>query len=145
MRLFKFTFVVVMFLAASALKVAGQDQFIAQQLDNKNGLSNSCINYIFQDSDNLLWIGTWDGLNYFDGTNVHVFNFEKTNSQSSSIASNIIYQIDEDKKRNIWIGTVEGLSKFNKNTGSFRHPPDQSGRSRHRAPAGFTGVEFPLG
>jgi len=119
MRLFKFTFVVVMFLAASALKVAGQDQFIAQQLDNKNGLSNSCINYIFQDSDNLLWIGTWDGLNYFDGTNVHVFNFEKTNSQSSSIASNIIYQIDEDKKRNIWIGTVEGLSKFNKNTGSF--------------------------
>jgi ligand-binding sensor domain-containing protein len=38
-----------------------------EQLDNTKGLSNSSVSTIFQDSENLLWIGTWDGLNRYDG------------------------------------------------------------------------------
>lgn len=94
-------------------------QHIYQQLDNSYGLSNSCINDIYLDSDNLVWFATWDGLNYYDGNTIHVFNYEKSDLNHNSIASNVIYQVTEDKKRNIWIGTVEGLSKFNKNTGDF--------------------------
>lgn len=94
-------------------------QYTFQRLDNSKGLSNSCINSIFEDSDHIIWFGTWDGLDFYDGNNVHVFNYEKTDAHSSSIASNVIYNICEDKKRNIWIGTVEGLSRFNKNTGNF--------------------------
>jgi len=93
-------------------------QFTYQQIDNSNGLSNSCINAIYQDSDNIIWFGTWDGLNYYDGNNIHVFNYEKAGNKNA-IASNVIYQIEGDKSRNIWIGTVQGLSKFNKNTGDF--------------------------
>lgn len=94
-------------------------QYAFQKLDNSNGLSNSCINSIFEDSDRIMWFGTWDGLNFYDGSNVHVFNYEKTDAHANSIASNVIYNICEDKKRNIWIGTVEGLSRFNKNSGNF--------------------------
>ncbi len=119
MRLLRLSLVAVMLLVGSVFTSFGQDHFFSQQLDNKSGLSNSCINNIFQDSDNLIWMGTWDGLNFFDGNAVHVFNYEKTNAKRNSIASNVIYQISEDKRRNIWIGTVEGLSKFNKNTGDF--------------------------
>lgn len=93
-------------------------QYTYQQIDNSTGLSNSCINTIYQDSDNIIWFGTWDGLNYFDGNNIHVFNYEKGNN-ANTIASNVIYQVTGDKRRNIWIGTVEGLSRFNKNTGDF--------------------------
>jgi ligand-binding sensor domain-containing protein len=93
-------------------------QFTYQQIDNSSGLSNSCINAIYQDSDNIIWFGTWDGLNYYDGNNIHVFNYEKAGNKNA-IASNVIYQIEGDKSRNIWIGTVQGLSKFNKNTGDF--------------------------
>lgn len=93
-------------------------QYTYQQIDNSTGLSNSCINTIYQDSDNIIWFGSWDGLNFYDGNNIHVFNYEKGNNKNA-IASNVIYQITGDTKRNIWIGTVEGLSKFNKNTGDF--------------------------
>nr|WP_082855959.1 two-component regulator propeller domain-containing protein [Mucilaginibacter sp. L294] len=93
-------------------------QYTYQQIDNSTGLSNSCINTIYQDSDNIIWFGTWDGLNFYDGNNIHVFNYEKDDNRRA-IASNVIYQITGDKKRNIWIGTVEGLSRFNKNTGDF--------------------------
>jgi signal transduction histidine kinase/ligand-binding sensor domain-containing protein/DNA-binding response OmpR family regulator len=93
-------------------------QYTSQQIDNSSGLSNSCINSIYQDSDNIIWFGTWDGLNFYDGNNIHVFNYERADSKRS-IASNVIYQVNGDKDRNIWIGTVEGLSKFNKNTGDF--------------------------
>lgn len=37
-----------------------------EQLDNTKGLLNSSVNAIFQDFENLLWIGIWDGLNLFD-------------------------------------------------------------------------------
>jgi signal transduction histidine kinase/DNA-binding response OmpR family regulator/ligand-binding sensor domain-containing protein len=103
------------------LPLSAFSQHIYQQIDNSNGLSNSCINDIYLDSDNLVWFATWDGLNYFDGNNIHVFNYEKGDLNHNSIASNVIYQVTEDKQRNIWIGTVEGVSRYNKNTGEFRN------------------------
>lgn len=94
-------------------------QYTLQQLDNGNGLSNSCINTIYQDSDHIIWFGTWDGLNFYDGSKFHVFNYERSRVKGSSIASNVIYEISGDRHRNIWIGTVEGVSRFDKNSGNF--------------------------
>ena len=48
--------------------------FYYRQLDNRNGLSNSAVNAILQDKDELLWIGTWDGLNRYDGAHFNVYN-----------------------------------------------------------------------
>ena len=113
----KYRYLFALFFLVAWLPAFGQYTF--QQLDNSAGLSNSCINAIYHDSDDLVWFGTWDGLNFYDGSNIHVFNYERRDLKRNTIASNVIYQLQEDKKRNIWIGTVEGLSKFNKNTGDF--------------------------
>jgi signal transduction histidine kinase/DNA-binding response OmpR family regulator/ligand-binding sensor domain-containing protein len=113
-----------------------QEAYNYQQLDNSSGLSNSAINYIFQDSDNLLWIGTWDGLNMYDGSSFHVFNYSKTND-ANSIGSNIIYQIVEDRKRNIWIATIEGISKYNKNSGKFSHYFYDQDKSKNLLSTGY--------
>jgi len=43
------------------------EPYFVQHYDNRNGLSNSSINYIFKDASNLLWVATWDGLNMYDG------------------------------------------------------------------------------
>src|SRR3569623_1800389 len=64
-------------------------QNVSQQLDNRNGLSNSCVNSIYQDADHLIWFGTWDGLNYYDGANIHVFNYERADYGKRAIASNV--------------------------------------------------------
>lgn len=92
--------------------------FFLQQYDNRNGLSNSAINYIYKDASNLLWIATWDGLNMYDGNSFHVFNYSKEND-FKSIGSNVIRQVTEDKKGNIWVTTIEGISRYEKQSGRF--------------------------
>jgi len=94
------------------------DPFFVQHYDNRNGLSNSSINYIFKDAGNLLWVATWDGLNMYDGNVFHVFNYSKEND-FKSIGSNVIQQVTEDKRGNIWITTIEGISRYEKKTGKF--------------------------
>ncbi len=94
------------------------DPFFVQHYDNRNGLSNSSINHIFRDANNILWIATWDGLNMYDGTSFHVFNYSKEND-FKSIGSNVIQYITEDKSGNIWIATIGGISRFEKRSGKF--------------------------
>ena len=38
-----------------------------RRLDTRDGLSNSQINYLFQDSKGVIWMGTSYGLNRYDG------------------------------------------------------------------------------
>ncbi len=81
------------------------------------------IFYHYKDADNILWIATWDGLNMYDGTSFHVFNYSKENDPIAigfkSIGSNVIQYITEDKSGNIWISTIEGISRYEKSTGKF--------------------------
>ncbi|HET7115170.1 MAG TPA: two-component regulator propeller domain-containing protein, partial [Hanamia sp.] len=92
--------------------------YYIQHYDNRNGLSNSSINKLFKDSDNLLWVATWDGLNMYDGSAFHVFNYSKEND-FKSIGSNVIQNITEDKRGNVWISTIEGISRYEKRSGKF--------------------------
>ncbi|MGN6342624.1 MAG: hybrid sensor histidine kinase/response regulator transcription factor [Ginsengibacter sp.] len=104
--------------------------FYIQHFDNRNGLSNSSINKLYTDSGNLLWIATWDGLNMYDGSTFHVFNYSKEND-FKSIGSNVIQNITEDKNGNIWISTIEGISRYEKRTGKFYnyfYKQDQQGK-----------------
>ncbi|WP_164974184.1 hybrid sensor histidine kinase/response regulator transcription factor [Filimonas effusa] len=95
-------------------------RFLIQKLDNKNGLSNSSVNFLYNDADNLLWVATWDGLNRYDGSSFHVFNYGNTGS-SSGIGNNVARFITEDKRGNLWVSTIEGISRFNKTTGAIRN------------------------
>lgn len=76
-----------------------------------DGLSQSSINCLYQDSYGFLWIGTEDGLNRYDGYEFTVYLPDQTNPKS--IASNFMYDIVEDNNRNLWIATRNGLSRFN--------------------------------
>jgi signal transduction histidine kinase/DNA-binding response OmpR family regulator/ligand-binding sensor domain-containing protein len=122
-RLIKVYFTFFLIITAKlTLAAAGQDprQFYFQQFDNRNGLSNSAVNIVFQDKDQLLWVGTWDGLNMYDGTDFRVFNYNSEN-RGGSIGNNIIQDIKEDKKANIWISTIGGITRFEKPNGKFYH------------------------
>ena len=88
-----------------------------EQLDNTNGLSNSSVNDIFQDSENILWIGTWDGLNRYDGHKFKVFRPELNNK--NSLSNQVILKIDEDRSGKIWALTMHGLNRYDKISNSF--------------------------
>ncbi|MCW9096141.1 MAG: hypothetical protein OQJ93_02025, partial [Ignavibacteriaceae bacterium] len=51
----------------------GQRNYLFENISIPEGLSNSTVNYIFQDSYGFLWISTADGLNRYDGNNIKVF------------------------------------------------------------------------
>lgn len=93
-------------------------KYSLEQLDNTKGLSNSSVNAIFQDSENLLWIGTWDGLNRYDGNNFKIFRPELDNE--NSLSNQVILKIDEDNAGRIWILTIHGINRYDKKTGIFQ-------------------------
>ncbi|WP_316734754.1 two-component regulator propeller domain-containing protein [Pedobacter aquatilis] len=101
-----------------AQEIKPEMAFYYKQLDNRNGLSNGSVNAVYQDKDQLLWIGTWDGLNRYDGSKFTVYN-HLIEQKENSIGSNVIQSIKEDNQHNIWINTVGGISRYNKISGKF--------------------------
>lgn len=93
-------------------------KYSLEQLDNTKGLSNSSVNAIFQDSENLLWIGTWDGLNRYDGNSFKIFRPELDNE--NSLSNQVILKIDEDRTGKIWILTIHGINQYDKKTDTFQ-------------------------
>lgn len=82
-----------------------------------DGLSQSEILCIFQDSEGYMWFGTQNGLNKFDG---YAFEqFFNDPADSTSISNSWIFGITEDHNGLIWIGTKGGLNSYDKKTGHF--------------------------
>ena len=92
-------------------------RYATEQLDNTKGLSNSSVNTIFQDSENLLWIGTWDGLNRYDGQKFKIFRPEL--NKDHSLSNQVVLKIDEDHTGQLWVLTMHGINRYDKKTNTF--------------------------
>jgi len=104
-------------LAVFSLNASKASKWIPMNLSNEDGLSNSAITCIFQDSEGLIWFGSWDGLNRYDGTNIRVFKPDIFDE--GSLSNNVIRNLLEDKHRNLWVVTNEGINRFLSNTMTF--------------------------
>jgi len=84
---------------------------IAQQYNFRNynvqdGLIQSQVNCIIQDSRGYLWIGTWGGLSRYDGKKF------KTYTTADGLPHAMIYDMLEDDWGNIWLTTRKGAAVF---------------------------------
>jgi ligand-binding sensor domain-containing protein len=87
-----------------------QERF--QRYNVNEGLSQSSVYCIFQDSKGFMWFGTGDGLNSFDGYQFEVYKTRKKGQDGLS-NSFITGKALEDKKGNLWFGTrMGGFSKY---------------------------------
>ena len=82
-----------------------------------NGLSNSHINLIYQDSKGYIWIATENGLNKFNGYEFEVFL--PIPKDSASIQSNIISGVYEDSRGVFWVATYSGLQQYDRTKNVF--------------------------
>ena len=88
-------------------------------IGTEQGLPQSTVNTIFQDSQGFIWIGTYDGLSRYDG--YQFVNFKNNPQDPSSISNNIVVSIIEDRDGFLWVGTAQnGVNRFDPNTGSFK-------------------------
>jgi len=86
-------------------------------LSGEQGLSNSTIEAIFQDSRGFIWIGTRDGLNRYDGHEMLVYRNDP--ADSSSLSDSYIRSICEDRDHQLWVGTVNGLNRLEREKNIF--------------------------
>ena len=84
-------------------------------------ISDSRIYTIFQDSEGILWIGTFGGgLNKFDPKTERFISYKNILGDESSISDNRVMTIYEDSMLNLWVGTYGGsIQKFNRQTEKF--------------------------
>lgn len=83
-------------------------------------ISQGRVSSIIEDNRGIIWVGTLDGLNSYDGYNSSVYRH--VSGDSTSISNNIINALDSDKNNNIWVGTDNGLNRISppyKNFDSF--------------------------
>ena len=83
----------------------------------EQGLSNNSVRCIFQDHNNFMWFGTYDGLNRYDGYEFKIYR-SKIND-SNSLPHNYIYAINEDLHNNLWVGTGQGIGIYNSLTNKW--------------------------
>jgi ligand-binding sensor domain-containing protein len=90
---------------------------VFQHMQQANGLSHNFTNCLLRDRDGFLWIGTFDGLNRYDGHRVEVFKHSETNP--NTLPHNTVHALCEDHDGNIWMALEDGISCYQKQTGRF--------------------------
>ncbi len=84
----------------------------------EQGLSQSVVQSIAQDSTGFLWFGTQDGLNRYDGYGFKIYRNSPVDS--ASLSDNLINTLYVDRKGRLWIGTISGgVCRYDDNTDTF--------------------------
>lgn len=107
-------------LTGHSLDFAGKPRF--QHYTTENGLVQNAVNCMLQDNKGLLWFGTQQGLNRFNGYEFETFRKEPGNP--NSLNDEYILGLLQDDRGIIWIGTQGGgLERFDPALRRFTHFP----------------------
>ncbi len=91
-----------------AVQGKANEQFQFTHINTSNSdISYDGISKIMQDSRGFIWIGTFKGLNRYDGTRFVTYYKEQL-----GLDSDFIHTIIEDKEGNLWIGTDTGVTRY---------------------------------
>ena len=84
----------------------------------EDGLSQSTVFCILQDSKGYIWFGTEDGLNKFDGYSFTIYKNDP--EDPNSLSSNWVQTMLEDDSGILWLGTRDGgLNRYDRNLDQF--------------------------
>jgi signal transduction histidine kinase/CheY-like chemotaxis protein/ligand-binding sensor domain-containing protein/AraC-like DNA-binding protein len=111
----------ILFFATTLLRPGQGHGYNLRQVTSRDGLSSSAVRYVTMDSDGFMWLGTYDGLNRFDGLSVKTY---MPSGEKNSIPGNVIRHITEVGSGKLWLRTNRGLCLFDTKAGTFDNRPD---------------------
>ncbi len=126
-NLINFWLFIILQLLFFNLSLAQYKKLHFDHITTDDGLSKASVTCIVQDFQGFMWIGTFNGLNRYDGQDFTVYQYNQNDQHS--ISDNYISSIIEDHNRKLWIGTNDGLNCYNRNEDNFihyRHIPGDS-------------------
>jgi len=102
-----------------SLRLFGQQEavFRTDRLTTKDGLSHRWTLCVYQDLKGFMWVGTYDGLNRYDGNDFIVYR--PSASGKFPVAADLIYEIAEYAEGKFLINTGYGILKFDAETAQF--------------------------
>jgi two-component system sensor histidine kinase ChiS len=99
-----------------------------KNVNDSTGLSNNRVFAIYEDSDNIIWIGTMGGgLNRFERKNSTFRSFRNDPSYVNSLCDDRVLSINMDSLSFLWIGTFNGLDRFDKKRNLWKHFTTRNG------------------
>lgn len=112
--------ILIHFLFVGLIQLFSQTQYQEPKIIAiQDGLSSTKINNtIVQDEKGFIWIGSEYGLNKFDGYSFDTYKNIETDT--ASIANNIITALFYDSEKRLWIGSMMGLQYYNPQEDNFK-------------------------
>ena len=80
------------------------------RLSIEQGLSQSSVLDILQDSRGYVWLATEEGLDRFDGLAFRAYKHDP--ADLSSLPSSFVWDVEEDSSSDLWIATTSGLARW---------------------------------
>ncbi len=78
-------------------------------IDNRSGLSSSSVKAVIQDNMGLMWFGTKNGLNRYDGVTMKTY---RVFDEAANRGNNNVSALYQDPSGTIWVGTDRGIYLF---------------------------------
>jgi len=108
-----------------------------EHLTTEQGLSQSTVMDVMQDSMGYMWFATENGLNRYDGNTIT--RYESNRRDPSELRSDYIWKITEDKTGDLWVATEGGgVARWLRHKDSFQlylhdaHDPNSLATNRVR-------------
>ena len=90
---------------------------------NIRSISNNLVHDIFKDATGTLWIGTQDGLSFFDPLKQSFTNYSSSVGKENKLIDKNAWGIYEQGDSVIWIGNRKGITRINNKTGKYNNYP----------------------
>ncbi len=84
-----------------------------RQYTVRDGLTTSTVSTVFQDATGLIWLGTNDGINTFDGRTIRKLH---TGDTPDPFEGSTVVNIFENGDKQLWVLADKGLYRFNQYT-----------------------------
>lgn len=109
-RTFIFTISLLLILSGIPHRLLALDDYSLVQISYTQGLSNSAVLSLYRDDQEVMWFGTYDGLNGYNGKKMEVFRTDVP--LGKPLLNNSIYDIDAADNNHLWISTLVGVNRF---------------------------------
>lgn len=106
------------FILASMVTSISQGQNITfNHLTTDDGLSQFSVNSLYVDESGILWIGTREGLNRYNGEDIQTYKLRK--NDPNSLFCNTVSRITGNHNGKVYLLCTEGVAEFNLATQKF--------------------------